>query len=180
MEGKAVLKLVDMNVIAKYVYEEYYTEKGKKITHSYSSNKPIQLFEGMFGLIEHKNNIDSHIRIHTSNREFNQSPKKVSMDSIEFEKYFNVLSDDKVVAARIVTSDIMEVLLDFYKKHYLEFEIILYKEKIYMRFFTGPMYEPGIFGKSLSKECLAAYYVLLKFIIDLSKEIDKTMKNFEY
>ncbi len=170
--------MVDMRAVAEYVHEEYYTKRGFKVTSTYKPSSDIELFEGIFGVIEHKNYFESHIRIHTSNREFNQSKKKVNMDSVEFEEYFNVLCDDKIMATRIVTADIMEMLVKFYKEYYLDFEIIIYKNKIYMRFFTGPMFEPKIFGNVLDKNYLCAYYAFVKLITDLFKEIDKAMKDF--
>ena len=178
LDDKNVLKLVDMHVIAEYVHEEEIIN-GMKHVHNYKPSKPIELFEGIFGVLENKYYIKNHLRIHNSYKEYNQSKLKISMDSAEFEEYFNVLCSDKILAARIVTSEIMEMLVDFYKKYYLEFEIILYEDKIYMRFFTGKMFEPEVFGKALTKETLATYYTLLQFIIEVSKEINKVMKNFE-
>lgn len=168
-----------MNVKAEYVHEVYYTKRGFKVTSNYKPSSDIELFEGLFGVIEYKNYIELHIRIHTSNREFNQSKKKVNMDSIEFEEHFNVLCDDKIMAARIITADMMEMLVKFYKEYCLDFEIIIYKNKIYTRFFTGPMFEPKVFGNVLDKNYLCAYYALVKLMTDLSKEVYNTMKEFQ-
>ena len=178
LDDETVLKLIDMHVIAAYVHEEEVIN-GIKHVHNYKPSKPIELFEGIFGVLENKHYIKNHLRIHNSDKEYNQSKLKISMDSAEFEEYFNVLCSDKILAARIVTAEIMEMLVEFYKKYYLEFEIILYEDKIYMRFFTGKMFEPEMFGDVLTKETLATYYTLLQFIIEISKEIDKVMKNFE-
>lgn len=168
-----------MDVKAEYIHEEYYTKSGFKVISNYKQSSDIQLFEGLFGVIEYQNYIESHIRIHTSNREFNQSKKKVNMDSIKFEEHFNVLCEDKIMAARIITADIMEMLVKFYKEYCLDFEIIIYKNKIYIRFFTGPMFEPKVFGDVLDKNYLCAYYALVKLMTDLSSEVYNTMKEFQ-
>ncbi|MBQ7409753.1 MAG: DUF3137 domain-containing protein [Clostridia bacterium] len=154
-------------------------EARNRTKHPNGKSTTAVLFEGLLGVIEYNQYVKSHIRINTSNREFKNDSNKVQMDSAEFEKCFNAYCEDKILVTRILTADIMEMLVDFHKKYYLDFEIIIYKDKITMRFFTGPMFEPKVFGNALDKNYLCAYYALVKLITDLSKEVDKTMKEFQ-
>ena len=55
------------------------------------------------------------------------------MDSKEFEKYFDIYSENKIVAMQILTSDIMESLIEFYNKYQLEYEIVFRNNTIYLK-----------------------------------------------
>lgn len=101
------------------------------------------------------------------------------MDSGEFEKYFDIYSQNKVIAMQLLTSDIMNCLLDFHNKYEINYEIAFRNNIIYMRFFTGAMFEPKIFGNSMDKELLFTYFCILKFIVDVTKKVNETVKKLE-
>ena len=83
---------------------------------------------------------------------------RVEMDSSEFEKHFNVYSENKIVAMQVLTSDVMMILLEFYNKYKIDYEILLRDKKIYLRFFVGPIFEPPIFKNSMDKKLLLQHY----------------------
>ena len=45
------------------------------------------------------------------------------MDSKEFEKYFDIFTEDRILAMRILTHDVMETMVQFYSK--LKYEVVL-------------------------------------------------------
>ena len=49
----------------------------------------------------------------------------------------------------------------FYNKYQIKYEIVFRENTIYMRFFTGAMFEPKIFGNSMDKELLLKYYCII-------------------
>lgn len=72
-------------------------------------------FKGLFSAIPLEHTVPTAVQI-LSERKIvtteNTDPTRVNMDSQEFEKYFNVFSVDKNLAMRILTSDLMDFLLE--------------------------------------------------------------------
>lgn len=149
------------------------------ITRSNNSEFSEELFWGIFTIIKCNKNIESFIQIAKNEFKFMNSNIRIEMDSQEFEECFDVYSEDKVLAMRLLTSDVMDLLVNFYKKYQLDFEITLKDNNIYLRFHTGPMFEPKVFGKSINKEQLYAYYFILQFIIEITNKVDDVLKEFE-
>ncbi len=48
-----------------------------------------------------------------------------------------------------------------------------------MRFFTGAMLEPKLFGNSMDKKLLFNYFCIVKFILQISKKVNKTLQDIE-
>ena len=128
------------------------------------------LFNGMF-VETNCDNIKSSIMI-MGNAD---SSKKTEMDSSEFEECFDVFSDDRILAMRILTHDVMSMLSDFYKK--IKFEIAIKNDRIYIRFFTGVMFEPKFKNNTLDRELLFKYYYILKFVMEVTAKINKEIQN---
>lgn len=131
------------------------------------------MFEGIFVEMDCNKNINNSIKIVRDKVSFNN----VKMDSSEFEKYFDVFTEDRVLAMRILTHDVMESLVKFYDK--IKYEIVIKENKIYLRFFTGQMFEPRIYGKVLDKGLITTYYSILSFIVDVTSKINKEIQNLE-
>lgn len=77
---------------------------------------------------------------------------------------------------RVLTSDVMNCLMDFYNNYELCFEIVFKDDNVYLRFFTGAMFEPKIFGNSMDKELLLMYYLILKSVVDVAKKLNYTLQ----
>ena len=61
---------------------------------------------------------------------------QVQTDSTEFEEYFDVFSFDPIETLRILTADVMQIMVDFRKQKDIKFEVTIKEKKIYIRFFT--------------------------------------------
>ena len=107
--------------------------------------------------------------------EFNQY--NIEMDGADFEKKFNVFSKNKVLATSLLTHDLIEILSSLYSK--VKFEITIKQDKIYLRFFTGEMFEQKMFKKVADKQLLYAYYYILKCILKVSEEVNKSVQQLE-
>ena len=151
----------------------------QNITGSGKYQVEEELFKGIFTYTKPNKNINSFIKISKNKRHILNNDAKIAMDDTTFEKYFDVYSQDKLLTMRILTSDIMTSLMDFYRKYELEFEIIFRNDTIYLRFFTGEMFEPKLFGNSMDKELLLVYYEILKFVVDVTKKINITLQEIE-
>jgi len=138
-----------------------------------------EVFQGMFAITSCNKNIGTYIKISKNKLKISDRNNRVEMDSGEFEEYFDVYSEDKNLVMRLLTHDIMDFLVDFYKKYNLDFEIVFKKNNIYLRFFTGPMFEPKLFGSSMDKQMLFTYYCVLKFIVEITKKVNLTLQDIE-
>jgi len=142
---------------------------GTNSKSEYDNDTPIPKFDGLIGHIHLNKFINSFVKITTSNKI--DEIDKVRMDSSEFEKYFNVESDNKIAAMQILTSDVMMDIIDIWNKTNVKFEIIIKEDKIYLRFFTGMLFSTKIFGSSLVKSRLKKYYDILQFVFNISTKI---------
>lgn len=129
------------------------------------------LFRGLFSVEKLNKDINTTIKIRLD--KFFKLPNKsmLSMDSQEFEKYFDVYSTDKILAMRILTSDIMDYMLAFVKENKLKFEITIKKSQVYIRIPCPDMFELPILGKALDYEVLYKYYSYINFMCELNKKI---------
>lgn len=167
LDDETYVEICDLNVKRKV--DEYY-KNGRKVKNF------VQTFQGIFVKTACINNIGTHIKISKNKLKFFKNKRRLEMDSQEFEKYFDVYSENKIIAMQLLTSDIMVILVDFYKKYGLEYEIVVKENNIYLRFFTGPMFEPTIFKSSIDKMKLSQYFGILKFVLDVTNEINKAIK----
>ena len=160
---------IDDNIVIN-IYDSYITCKTNSGDPSTNFG---EVFEGLFAII----NLDLEKPV--SMRITNESISKkssISLDNTEFEKFFSVISDDDVIAYRLLTSDIMEQLLDFGLNYNLKFDIAIRKNKLYFRIHTGALFEPGMAKESIKKENFLKYYNSLKLVENLTSSIYNSYK----
>ena len=165
LDETTFIKMVDIDV--------------KKVTGSGKNRNVEEIFVGLFATTICDKNIKSYVRITRDKKDFWGGQDRIQMDSQEFEEIFNVYAEDRILATRLLTADIMQILIEFYNKYKLIFEIVIKKDKIYLRFNTGPVFEPKIFGSSMDKELLYVYYCILEFILQLTKQVNKTVNEID-
>lgn len=170
LEDDLYIEMSDLDIQKK---EVYYDDEGDRHEHI------VEIFKGIFAQTICNKDIGTYIKISKNEINIFGRRNKIEMDSAEFEKYFNIYSQDKILTMRILTSDVMVDLVDFYNKYNLPYEIVIRDNNIYMRFFTGAMFEPKIFGNALDKKQLFTYYCILKFIVNVTKDINKAVGDIE-
>lgn len=138
------------------------------------------VFHGLFCIIDNPQKFQDKIYIRTDKGRFGNLLKKnrVEMDSSEFERYFEVYGRDPITIMQILTSDIMELMINFREDMKIKYEITI-KDKIYIRFHCGPMFEPKVFGKTLDTDLLAKTYKIIDFVFKVSEMINKTIKELD-
>ena len=80
-----------------------------------------------------------------------EQANKVEINNNEFEQYFDIYSSNQALAAKLLTDNLIEILVSFHNQYGLEYEIVLKNDFIYTRFFTGAMFEHRVFGNSMNK-----------------------------
>lgn len=101
------------------------------------------------------------------------------MDSSEFEKYFDVIADDKIQAMQILTSDVMDKMLDFIKTSKIKYELTIRDDKLYIRFKTGGMFEGNVFKSSVDFDTLKKVYDVINFTFDITRTLVKVTEETE-
>lgn len=151
-------------------------------TDSDGDTTTTTLFHGIFGQVNTAKSIPGYIKIHSDKGFFGKvfsGKNKLEMDSSEFEKHFDVFATEKIVAMQILTSDIMEMLIEFKEKSKIKYEITLKGEKMYIRFHTGGVFEPKLFGQSLDFNMLKKYYDIIEFIFNVTRQFNKVIEETE-
>lgn len=151
-------------------------------TDSDGNTTTTTVFHGIFGEVDCAKPIPGFIKIHSDKGFFGKifsGKNKVEMDSSEFEKHFDVYASDPIVTMQILTSDIMEMLIEFKEKSKIKYEITLKGANMYIRFHTGGVFEPKLFGQSLDFDMLKKYYDIIDFIFKVTKTVNKVIAETE-
>ena len=144
-----------------------------------------KIFHGLFAEIEIDKYVPANIKIRRNiilslDMQYKlYMQNKLDMDSSEFEKNFNVYSEDKIITMQLLTADVMQMLIDFKNKTKLTPEITIKESSIYIRFPTGPIFETKITKDSLDFDTLLKYYEIINFTLKLSEGIIKNIKETE-
>lgn len=142
-------------------------------THTYT------VFHGLFGNVECAKNIKTNFKVHSDKGVFGKLFKgktKVEMDSQEFEKYFDVYGDNKIIVMQILTSEVMTTMIDFIQQSKIKYELTINEDQIYIRFHTGGVFEPSLFKNSLDYNMLKKYYDIIDFVFKVTREINSVIE----
>ncbi len=157
-----------------------------ELANSGSARGDLQ-FHGMFAKIEIPKSFDFCLYIRRDIKDKNIVARKlesklslddlrVELDLHEFEKIFDVYCSDKIIALQVLTADIMQLLIDFYKENNMDYELTIKGNHIYIRFMSDLMFEPAnVFKSSLDKSTLYEHYNMLNFAFSLSDKLAKAM-----
>lgn len=135
------------------------------------------LFNGLFGVTAIKTNINSTIKLLTDDLKLVIEDDFIKMDSPELEKNFDVYCSDKMLAMRIFTPETMEMLNAFYEKYKVAFEMIIHNNIIYLRFHTDDMFETNVLNNPLNKDKMFLYYSVLKFVFEITENINTNLND---
>lgn len=164
----------------KFQMSEVHTEE--EHTDSEGNTSTYTLFYGLFGNVECAKDIGTTFKVRSDKGVFGKLFKgktKVEMDSQEFEKYFDVYGENKVVAMQLLTADVMNTMINFIKQNRIKYEITIKNDRLYIRFHTGDMFEPKIFKSPLDYNMLKEYYDIIKFVLTVTKEINRVIENID-
>lgn len=167
LDEETYIKIIDINV-----NDEVGIGRNKRI---------YKVFSGIFAIIDSYKNRDigTFIKISKNKLKILNEKDRVEMDSSQFEKYFDIYSEDKILTMRLLTSDIMNQLIDFNNKSGIDFEIVFRNGSIYFRFFIEDLFKPSIYRDATSKKTLFIHFSTLKFIMDVTQKINETFKEIE-
>ena len=163
LDNKYDLKMAEV----KTVYETTYTD-----SDGHTHTDRVTRFHGLFIKIKIDKSIKNNLTIKQNGTI--RKKERLEMDSSEFEKYFDVSSNNDIIGMQILTHDVMELLLEYRKYLKCPFDICIYEDIVYIRIHCGTMFEATISSKVLiDREKTEEYYNMLEFIYKLSKEVIK-------
>ena len=149
-------------------------------TDSEGNSSTVVLFRGLFSQANLNQNIGTVIKIRSDKGKLEKLLSKKSlmqMDSQIFEKEFDVFAQDKIIAMRILTSDILDYMITFKNENNVNFELTLKDQELYIRIHCQNMFEStSIFKDSIDKTALEKYYNYLNFICELNRKFYYTIE----
>ena len=163
----------------KYNFQMAEVKTEEESTDSDGDTHTSIVFYGLFGNIECAKNIGTKFKVRSDKGIFGKMFKgktKVEMDSQEFEKYFDVYGDNKIIVMQILTSEVMSTMIDFIQQSKIKYELTINKDQIYIRFHTGGVFEPSLFKNSLDYSMLKKYYDIIDFVFKVTREINSVVE----
>ncbi len=148
------------------------------IERSNSRRDNHTVFSGLF--LTEKCNINIPEYVQVLKYEIPNNINNVATDNADFNKLFRLYCNDNILAMNIFTPDILDFITKFYITYKINFEISIYQDSIYFKFYTGQMFEPNIIGSPLNKLSLYNYYYSVQFVLELTKMINKTINSLDY
>ncbi|MBX3042474.1 MAG: DUF3137 domain-containing protein [Candidatus Kapabacteria bacterium] len=101
----------------------------------------------------------------------------VKLEDIEFEKEFAVYSDDQIEARYILSTSLMQRILEFKRKAGSDIMMAFKESCIYMAIpIKGNLFEPKIFGKLVSEDTLRKYYADLNIAISSIEDLNLNLR----
>ena len=177
--------LIEGTILDKYKISmsEVRTQREEQATDSNGDTYTTYttLFFGLFASIELNNvhGVEFMIRANTFLSDKSDSLNKLNMDSGEFEKIYDVVTLDKISTLRILTADVMQMLIDFKQKNKVTPEIVLNSRGLFIRFELGNVFEPNLIKTDIEYDNLKKTYDLINFTLDLTKKFSENILEFE-
>ncbi len=160
---------------------EVFTEHVETHTDSEGNTHTTRttIFHGLFAKVTSEKSITSELRI-VQDKIGKYNKNRLNMDSSEFEKYFDVITDNKIIAMQLLTADVMEEMIEFENKTNMKYDIVVKENEIYLRFHCGDMFEPQSVRKGIiNKAQLEKYFYMLNFTYNLSNRLIELINETE-
>lgn len=161
----------------KIIMAEVHTQNESTDSEGHTSTTTI--FHGLFAQIDLNKSIEQKIKIRRNGISLFSGKERVKLDSSEFEKLFDVYSTDAITAVRLLTSDVMEMLIEFRNKNKVIPEITIKNNKLYLRFYTGSVFEASSSNDGLNKEKLQKHYNIINFTLGLTEKVIKNINDLQ-
>lgn len=164
----------NINANCKLLMGEIYSKTTKR-------NGTFSVFEGLFAEIDTPKQFSEVIYIRENKKEVSFPNLKIQLDSEEFEEIFDVYASNKILAMQLLTSDVMQELLEFYNQMKILCEITITDNHIYIEFSCGKLFEnPKTESFSLDKDTIYKYYRILDFTFEMSNMLVNLINDTQY
>ena len=159
---------------------EVHTEREEETTDSDGNTTTtyVTLFHGLFAQIDLKKLSKLNFRV-VKNALLFKGKDRMEMDSGEFEKIYDVKTEDQISTLRVLTSEVMQMLIDFKQNNKVAPEVVVDNNFLYIRFGVGNVFEPNIIKNDMDYDNLKKNYDMINFVFNLTEEFSKHIIEFE-
>lgn len=171
--------LITGKLDGKYNIQMAEVKTEKESTDSDGDTHTYIVFYGLFGNVDCAKNIGTKFKVRSDKGVLGKMFKgktKIEMDSQEFEKYFDVYGDNKIIVMQVLTAEVMSMMIDFIQQSKIKYELTINGDQIYIRFHTGEVFEPSLFKNSLDYSMLKKYYDIIDFVFKVTREINSVIE----
>lgn len=155
---------IQSSEITTYDVSHYVDSNGENKTSK------TQTFRGYYGVVKLSKNPALEITILDDNFTKKYSRKRVEVDSSEFEKFYDCITNNRVEAMEIFTSDLIEKYIDIRNINKYLFEVKIINNMLYFRYKCGDVFEAPAFGLGLNKDFIRKYYKLIFYPLEVIEE----------
>ena len=152
-------------------------------TEKDSDSHRLTIFEGLTGEFELSKNIQTKIKLNpnviSNFIDFSKNKDTISTDVSEFDKYFSIIAENKILAMRIFTSDNIEKIMDIFKNQKYIFNINIINNKLYVRISCFSAFESTIVLNKEKHVVLEREFIALEVMKKLVCLIYKIIDNIE-
>ena len=163
---------IQSSEITTYDVSHYVDSNGENKTSK------TQTFRGYYGVVKLSKNPALEITILDDNFTKKYSRKRVEVDSSEFEKFYDCITNNRVEAMEIFTSDLIEKYIDIRNINKYLFEVKIINNMLYFRYKCGDVFEAPAFGLGLNKDFVRKYYKLIFYPLEVIEETVKHIYSY--
>jgi len=175
----------------KYYAEDLITKKTSNYSYEFSdvttkriyeindSKQQSIIFQGSVAVVNLPKSVDANILILNNQLKFRTPISYIHIDNAEFEKKFDVHTDDPIMTMRILTPYVTDKIMEFTEKTNIKMQFKIFDNKAYFRFHSKNLFEPSMFLTKLENKNIDNYIEILKYIDELMVLIIKEIDNLE-
>ena len=142
-----------------------------EIPSNSKENNYKTLFKGLFGVITLSHNFNCEIIVNSESETHGKS-ELINIDSLDFDKTFNVYTNNKQAAMQLLTHDVMDKLLNM-KNRGFKFEFRIINDKLYCRFDHLSFDNRAVFA--VERRMLETHYWSAMVFIELMNIVEKAI-----
>lgn len=137
----------------------------------------VTSFLGTFAYIDLDKEIISYLCICSNRLKIFNSGTYVSIDNDEFEKKYDVFSDDEILAMRLLTPAVTSKILELEEKTGIYSEIKIVKKRVYIRLRTGDNFGLVVGNQNDDAKVLASYIGKIDSIVMIMENFIKELES---
>lgn len=160
-----------------YEMAEVHTER--RYTDSKGRTHYSTIFHGMFAKITLSKSFDGYLSIVNNKIKLFNRDQYITIDNEAFEKIYDVFTDDKIKAMRLLTPDVTTKMIDIYNDTGLYFEIKIYGNNLYLRVYTSAMFSFAFSNVEKESRDIANSIAKLDSIYKITENIINEIEGFD-
>ena len=160
-----------------YEMAEVHTER--RHTDSEGRTYYTTVFHGMFAKFNLNKNFGSYLAIVNNQIKLFNRDQYVTIDNEEFEKIYDVFTDDKIKTMRLLTPDVTTKMIDIYNDTGLYFDLKIYDNVLYLRLYTSSMFNFKFSNIERETKDIANNIAKLDSIYKIAENIISEIERFD-